>query len=589
MKGSFPEVLVLDGDMVPSLAVARSLHRRGIRVDMAYPRTADPLPLAGYSRCRERFLTYPDPLTEPDAFCSWLFGLLQQEEGYRLVIPVTERTLVPLAGSQDIGQFMDRIAIPPRDSLEQVLVKSKTLEVADQADVPYPSRNLITETSSLEQYADSTAYPVVLKPVSSIVDGPTGHGQLSVDYAFDRGELIHKGTVLLERTPFLLQEYVHGTGVGIELIAEHGEIRYAFQHRRIHELPLSGGGSCYRESVAVDPVLLDASSRLISALQWHGVAMVEFKQLQDDGRFWLMEINGRFWGSLPLAVAAGADFPFMLYRLYVEGSLPGDLPPFRTGVRCRRLSADLTWYEQVLRRQGDPRLFTRPENRELVRQALQMFGPGHRFDVQSLGDPLPGLVDLYRIGLSQISRITGTLRHHYLIRKLSSPAERQRIQHALTSAHRILFVCYGNINRSALAEALATHETAEQNIEFRSAGFHPVEGRPADSTMQQIAASRGIDLSSSSSTILDADLAGWADVIFVMETGHLERIEQLSSTLRGKTFLLGSLTPADGDPEIDDPFGKPVDAYERCFTRVEASVQAITISLAAGPRKGPSH
>ena len=73
----------------------------------------------------------------------------------------------------------------------------------------------------------------------------------------------------------ILQEYFTGAGVGIELIARHGEIFYAFQHRRLHEVPLSGGGSSLRKSQAVSPALLDASSKLISALQWKGVAMVE--------------------------------------------------------------------------------------------------------------------------------------------------------------------------------------------------------------------------------------------------------------------------------------------------------------------------
>ena len=64
---------------------------------------------------------------------------------------------------------------------------------------------------------------------------------------------------------------------------------------------MTGGASSYRESVALDARLLEDSVRLLQALRWTGLAMVEFK-VGADG-YHLMEINGRVWGSLPLAVA----------------------------------------------------------------------------------------------------------------------------------------------------------------------------------------------------------------------------------------------------------------------------------------------
>ena len=56
--------------------------------------------------------------------------------------------------------------------------------------------------------------------------------------------------------------------------------------------------------------------RLLSSLQWHGVAMVEFKRSAATGDFVLMEINGKFWGSLELALSAGMNFGADLIRLF---------------------------------------------------------------------------------------------------------------------------------------------------------------------------------------------------------------------------------------------------------------------------------
>src|SRR6185503_6339152 len=113
-----------------------------------------------------------------------------------------------------------------------------------------------------------------------------------------------------------------------------GQVLSAFQHARIHET--TEWGSSYRRSVAISPELLEASQRLMQAIRYTGVAMAEFIVNPKSGQWVFLEINGRFWGSLPLAVAAGADFPYYLYRLLVEDNR--DLPTdYRLGVRCRNL------------------------------------------------------------------------------------------------------------------------------------------------------------------------------------------------------------------------------------------------------------
>lgn len=71
--------------------------------------------------------------------------------------------------------------------------------------------------------------------------------------------------------------------------------------------------NCLRRSVPVDPKLRDQAEQLLTSFGWHGPAMVEVR-VDPAGDAWLMEVNGRFWVSLQLAVSAGVDFP----RLWVE-------------------------------------------------------------------------------------------------------------------------------------------------------------------------------------------------------------------------------------------------------------------------------
>jgi hypothetical protein len=135
----------------------------------------------------------------------------------------------------------------------------------------------------------------------------------------------------------LLQEFIAGRGVGVEVLACEGRILTAFQHVRIHET--TGHGSTYRKSVPLDPRLLEWTERLFADMEFTGLAMAEYRV---GAKAVLLEVNARMWGSMPLAVAAGASFPRHLYRLLVEG----DRHPsqaYRTGVRSCDPCSDTRW------------------------------------------------------------------------------------------------------------------------------------------------------------------------------------------------------------------------------------------------------
>jgi predicted ATP-grasp superfamily ATP-dependent carboligase len=90
----------------------------------------------------------------------------------------------------------------------------------------------------------------------------------------------------------------------------------------------------------VDPVAKKHAVALLRAMGWRGVAMVEFKQNSADGSLRLMEINGRFWGSLQLAIDAGVDFPALAVDVAV-GRKRAPVETYRVGTRSRWLWGDV--------------------------------------------------------------------------------------------------------------------------------------------------------------------------------------------------------------------------------------------------------
>jgi predicted ATP-grasp superfamily ATP-dependent carboligase len=390
-----PTVLVTDAGRGSAIATIRSLGRRGWPVIAADTATTS----AGrFSRYTDGRFTYPSPETAPREFVE---TLLDAAHRYRvdLILPVTDPAILTLAAARSRFESICELAIPSDAALAAVTNKTETLELARRLGVPIPRTRLVKSVEDAVESARSLSWPLVLKPQSSRLFRP---GQpiehLAVTYAENEASLVRQIGRFVPRCPVLLQEYCPGEGHGVELLLHEGRPLAVFQHRRLREMPIHGGPSALRESVPVDPVLYEHSRALLSELRWTGLAMVEFKVGQSG--VWLMEINGRVWGSLPLAVHAGMDFPARLVEMLLIG--PDDdtqLPcsTYRVGVRAQNLELELAWIASVLTRRTRIPFLPMPRRRESLQALLQLFHPAYKHDILSLRDPLPGLVELARI------------------------------------------------------------------------------------------------------------------------------------------------------------------------------------------------
>lgn len=572
-------ILVLDGDMGSALAIVRSLGAQGWNVEVSSPVTHG---IASHSRFTSHKSTYANPMTSEAEFLSWMEVLLAQDV-YALVIPVTERTLVPLMKIRQ-KKGAEKLAMASNEALEAVLDKSKTTALAQSLNIPLPEALTITSNADMLQFvadgglkkSSPTEGPMVIKPGRSIGQGKNGPRKLEVQYAFNLEEAQNQIDAFLNYGDVIVQDYFQGQGVGVELLAADGEIQYAFQHLRVHELPVTGGASCLRKSMPIEPVLFEAAQKLMRALRWTGVAMVEFKWNPTTRAFVLVEINGRFWGSLPLAVAAGADFPGMLAELLVEGKVQQRMP-YNENFYARNLSTDLQWYELVLRHQTPEKFRGIWEDKSsLITDLLRVFTLNHRFDIQSSRDPVPGIKDLARISGDYVKRIKGILQARKQFRFHKSFWASGAAQDRIREANKIAFVCYGNINRSALCERYFLKANPLSSVEVISAGFHPQSGRPADPVMVQETKALGIDMEAWASQQTTMEMLQSSDVIFVMEHSHWLRIHSEFPDFSAKTYLLsfaGKALVSNG--EIEDPYGKSRKIYRKCISEVCSSVDGL--------------
>lgn len=144
---------------------------------------------------------------------------------------------------------------------------------------------------------------------------------------------------LLEDDVFLVEGFFPkeggADGIGVSVAARNGKILAAFQHRRLVEKP-GGGSSSVRISEDLDMDMLDAVEKMCAATELNGVAMFEFRQSVETKECILLEVNARPWGSMPLPLALGVDFPtmFLDVQLGLNAEYDGE---YKSGVVGKNL------------------------------------------------------------------------------------------------------------------------------------------------------------------------------------------------------------------------------------------------------------
>lgn len=384
-----PTVLITDGEERAALAIARSLGRAGYRVCVCAGRAGS---LAGASRYTRERARVPEPLAEPERYVDALVELVRRW-GVDTLIPVTEPALLAILCARD---RFPRVEIPFADyeAFRSISDKREVLERAARVGIAVPRQWVLTSANRLTESLASAEldYPLVLKPSRSVGGTAGERVRLGVSYAAGPAELRERVAMLPPGAyPLLLQQRIRGAGLGVFLLLRGDEVVARFAHRRLREKPPSGGVSVYSESVPLDPGLLSRSVALLREFGWSGPAMIEYKLDAATGVPYLMEINGRFWGSLQLAIDAGVDFPLLLLDPSRHAGTP---PGYRTGVRLRWWLGDLDHLLIRLRHApADSPLSSGGEARwrpvlEFLRASLRT---GVRNEVFRLSDPRPAL------------------------------------------------------------------------------------------------------------------------------------------------------------------------------------------------------
>ena len=318
-----------------------------------------------WSRYRSGQIVGADPVRRPEEFVR-LIGSIAEGGADVVIYPGQEESLDALLAHSDLLPPSAVLPYPDASAVDQVRNKATMKRHAER--VGFRPPETLFEGTAEGLGAAGLAPPFVVKPLA-------------------KGSVIAMTTIvesqaqlerLLRDVPggerVIAEERVIGRLIAVSLVLDRdGRVVAQFQQRSRRTWPLDAGPSSVAVSTAPDPELIERSAALLADAGFWGLAQIQYLA-GEDGVRGPIDVNPRFFGSLPLALAAGANLPVAWHAVATGAPVDGPAP-YREGVTYRWLEADL-----LAAIHGSPQLL-------FERQAHPKTGA-----MWSAADPLPSLM-----------------------------------------------------------------------------------------------------------------------------------------------------------------------------------------------------
>lgn len=305
--------IVTYGRSLMSLAIARSLHARGVEVigcdDVG-------LTALSFSKNISGYFTHPVCADEPEAFIQ---RMLEKAKEYR---PGDGRPYVLMPafdGMRFLAEHRARfegvidIAAPDFAAIDKVDPKDHLTDWAAEIGLPIPQTLKVSSAEEVKAAAQDVRFPVMLK-------APDRVGGRGVTKAKNADELLAQYRAL-GGDRALIQEFIEGVDYCHTAIFEKGVLKASMAYKNLRQWPRTSGAGVLRETVD-DAPFVELTERLLGPLGWNGIAEIDYRWSEEKGDpAYLIEVNPRFWAGLFHSIQSGIDFPWLLYELTVTGSV----------------------------------------------------------------------------------------------------------------------------------------------------------------------------------------------------------------------------------------------------------------------------
>lgn len=300
------------------LSAARSLGQKGIEVIAGDEYRFSPTSFSKYTKAS--FL-YPNPDDDPNGFLDTLEEVIrkyQVDDGEYVLMPFHKETYL-IARNRARFEPLIKFAIPTIEQIDQVDDKGTLARLCQKRGLPIPKTIVVDSPEEFRTAAATFPYPAFVKvrrSAAAVGIKQVHDAQQAVDTFDHFVKQYHLG---VDSYP-LLQQGVPGDDYCTTFLFDHGEVRATMTYHNLRTYPVKSGTGVLRETVNA-PAMEQTGAELLSSLGWHGVAEVDFRWDGKSAEPVLIEVNPRFWGGLTQSVASGWDYPYLLYRLAIDGTV----------------------------------------------------------------------------------------------------------------------------------------------------------------------------------------------------------------------------------------------------------------------------
>ncbi|MBE0575882.1 MAG: hypothetical protein IH613_08285 [Desulfuromonadales bacterium] len=322
-----------------ALGIVRALGVMGVPVVVVHYDWRD---IAQHSRYVVEKVSATHPEVDEEAFVATILKLSDRWKD-AVLFPASDETLLIAARHKDLLNRHFQVACPDYALVLQVIDKRKTCLLAAAAGVPVPQTLLPTSVAELKEFGCMIGFPCLLKPAQSHLF--FGHFRRKMFIADNQGTLLDAYLQACDAgLDMMVQEIIPGSDqevVNYNSYSHSGTPLVEFMADHVRNAPLHYGSPRVACSSNL-PGLIAPGRQLMRALGFSGFTCVEFKRDPRDGRFKLMEINGRHNLSTLLAVRCGINFPWLEYKHLAYGTIP-EPHAYESGIYWIDMTRDIAY------------------------------------------------------------------------------------------------------------------------------------------------------------------------------------------------------------------------------------------------------
>lgn len=295
-------VLITDAKERSAVAACRSLRQGGYRVGALSKERLAPAKWSRFVDARHRG---PDPLQDGRAFAARVAELVEGA-GYAALLPGSDAAVLALSEHRDLLGAEFALGLPSREVVERSVSKVDLMAAATDAGLSVPETVVAEDLEQVREAVERLGFPLVLKPRCTVFVNDGRIRQRAGAMVGDRAALEE---VLADfGLPCLLQRCESSPVLSFAgVIADQRLLGVAFS-RYLRTWRPDAGSVSFSQTEEPPPPLIDSVQSMLNSLRWEGIFELEGIET-GPGNFAVIDFNPRLYGSLALAVGAGAPLP----------------------------------------------------------------------------------------------------------------------------------------------------------------------------------------------------------------------------------------------------------------------------------------